>query len=129
MPFPVPSSVVTIVSICTRILKINAEVFFLPRDKRSHENDLPDHDLTSTGNTNKHVVVVMDAMTEFSTEPLQRALDNVVTIACAVTLLGSCHVSTILVVPHKKIVMGCPVRRLVVEQIVTLCPSWVVFDR
>lgn len=97
MPFPVPSSVVTIVSICTRILKINAEVFFLPRDKRSHENDLPDHDLTSTGNTNKHVVVVMDAMTEFSTEPLQRALDNVVTIACAVTLLGSCHVSTILV--------------------------------
>lgn len=71
--------------------------FFLPWDKRSYENDLPDHDLTSIGNTNKHVVVVMDAMTEFSTEPLQRALDNVVTVACAVTLLGSCHVSTILV--------------------------------
>lgn len=57
-------------------------------DRRSPANDLPDHDFTSPGNTNKHVVVVMDGMTEFTTEPLQWALDNVVTAECTVTLLG-----------------------------------------
>lgn len=57
-------------------------------DKKSHENDLPAHDFISTENTNKHVVVVMDGMTEFTTEPLQWALDNVVTVECALTLVG-----------------------------------------
>ncbi|KAL5099963.1 hypothetical protein RYX36_004290 [Vicia faba] len=57
-------------------------------DKKSLENDTPDHDFTSPENTNKHVVVVMDGMTEFTTEPLQWALDNVVTVECAVTLVG-----------------------------------------
>lgn len=33
------------------------------------------------------------------------------------------------VVPQKKIVMGYPLRVLVVEQLVTLCPTWVLFDR
>ena len=32
------------------------------------------------------------------------------------------------VVPQKKIVMGYPQRLLVVEQVATLCPTWVVFD-
>ncbi|CAI8588175.1 unnamed protein product [Vicia faba] len=143
-------------------------------DKKSLENDTPDHDFTSPENTNKHVVVVMDGMTEFTTEPLQWALDNVVTVECAVTLVGvmpwlniplssktrndfwmvemedpplvkeknecrndkylKCHAVIDLcrkygVVPQKKIVMGYPLRMLVVEQLVTLCPTWVLFDR
>lgn len=51
-------------------------------------NDLPDLDFSSPGNTNKHVVVVMDGMTEFTTDTLQWALDNVVTAGCILTLLG-----------------------------------------
>lgn len=57
----------------------------LARDRKSPAKDVPEHDFTST---NKHVVVVMDGMTEFTTEPLQWALDNVVTSECGVTLLG-----------------------------------------
>jgi len=44
--------------------------------------------LQAQEHTNKHVVVVIDGIAEFSTEPLQWALDNVVTVECAVTLLG-----------------------------------------
>ncbi|KAG4403030.1 hypothetical protein GLYMA_01G018200v4 [Glycine max] len=51
-------------------------------------NDLPDLDFSSPGNTNKHVVVVMDGMTEFTKDTLQWALDNVVTAGCILTLLG-----------------------------------------
>ncbi|RDX97672.1 hypothetical protein CR513_19533, partial [Mucuna pruriens] len=150
---------------------------------RSLANDLPDHDFSTPGNS-KHVVVVMDGMTEFTTDTLQWALDNVVTAGCIVTLLGvmpwlniprKCNLTIIGlamsmgtrnvfwteeledahpverngcgndvkclkrqavidlcrkygVVPHKKIVMGYPLRLLVVEQVVTLCPTWVVFD-
>lgn len=64
---------------------------FLAWDRKSPENYLPhpDHDFISpVVNTDKHVVVVMDGMTEFTTEPLQWALDNVVTADCTVTLLG-----------------------------------------
>ncbi|CAN0898677.1 hypothetical protein LINGRAHAP2_LOCUS19849 [Linum grandiflorum] len=42
----------------------------------------------SPGSTGKHVVIVMDAMKEFSTEPLQWALDFVVEVGWSVTLLG-----------------------------------------
>lgn len=55
---------------------------------RSPANDLPDLDFSSPGNTNKHVVVVMDGMTEFTKDTLQWALDNVVTAGCILTLLG-----------------------------------------
>ncbi|KAG5007788.1 hypothetical protein JHK82_025714 [Glycine max] len=141
---------------------------------RSPANDLPDLDFSSPGNTNKHVVVVMDGMTEFTTDTLQWALDNVVTAGCILTLLGVMpwlNIPLFLktrndfwteeledappvkekngcgndakylkrqavidlcrkygVVPQKKIVMGYPQRLLVVEQVATLCPTWVVFD-
>ncbi|TKY70016.1 proline-rich receptor protein kinase PERK3 [Spatholobus suberectus] len=124
-------------------------------------SDLPDLDFSSPGN-NKHVVLVMDGMTEFTTDTLQWALDNVVTAGCIVTLLGVMPWLNIprefflktrnafwteeledaasgerrrmgaemmsSVVPQKKIVMGYPLRLLVVEQVATLCPTWVVFD-
>ncbi|XP_029127530.1 uncharacterized protein LOC114915992 [Cajanus cajan] len=138
--------------------------------------DLPDHDFSSPGSTNKHVVVVMDGMTEFTTDTLQWALDNVVTAGCIVTLLGvmpwlniplflktrnvfwteeleDAHPDPVKekngcgndvkclkrqavidlcrkygVVLQKKIVMGYPLRLLVVEQVATLSPTWVVFD-
>ncbi|CAN1182385.1 hypothetical protein LINPERPRIM_LOCUS40801 [Linum perenne] len=42
----------------------------------------------SPGSTGKHVVIVMDATKEFSTKPLQWALDFVVEVGWSVTLIG-----------------------------------------
>lgn len=42
----------------------------------------------SSVNCGRHVVIVMDALSEFSMEPLQWALANVIQSGCTVTLLG-----------------------------------------
>lgn len=39
-------------------------------------------------NITKHVVIVMDGMKEFTTEPLEWALENVINAGSTVTLLG-----------------------------------------
>lgn len=44
--------------------------------------------LQETPNSSKNVVIVMDGMQEFTTEPLERALKNVIEEGCIVTLLG-----------------------------------------
>lgn len=41
------------------------------------------------GNTAKRVVIVMDGLKEFTTEPLKWALGNIATPGCTVTLLGA----------------------------------------
>ncbi|KAJ8774462.1 hypothetical protein K2173_016908 [Erythroxylum novogranatense] len=130
---------------------------------------------SSSGRTNKHVVVVMDGLKEFNAEPLQWALENVTSAGCRVTLLGAMPwlniplstktlqdvwygefeelsasnengelrrdaryqklqavldlCQTFGVVPQKEIVMGFPLRTLVVEKITNLHATWVVFDR
>lgn len=43
---------------------------------------------TSMSDSTKHVVIVMDAMREFTTEPLEWALKNVIEVGCIVTLVG-----------------------------------------
>ncbi|KAL2348948.1 hypothetical protein Fmac_002948 [Flemingia macrophylla] len=133
--------------------------------EKSPAIDLSEHDFSSPVNTNKHVVVVMDGMTEFTIDTLQWALDNLVTAGCIVTLLGVMPWLNIplflktrnvfwseeledapqvkgkkrcgndvkclkrqAVVPQKKTVMGYPLRLLVVEQVATLSPTWVIFD-
>lgn len=56
-------------------------------NRRALENDLM---LESPGlmNTPKHVLIVMDGMKEFRTEPLEWALENVINAGSTVTLLG-----------------------------------------
>lgn len=44
--------------------------------------------LQETPNSPKNVVIVMDGMQEFTTEPLEWALKNVIEEGCIVTLLG-----------------------------------------
>lgn len=44
--------------------------------------------LQETPNSSKNVVIVMDGMQEFTTEPLEWALKNVIEEGCIVTLLG-----------------------------------------
>lgn len=39
-------------------------------------------------NTTPHVVIVMDALREFSIDPLRWALENIIPAGCVVTLLG-----------------------------------------
>ncbi|KAI4314481.1 hypothetical protein L6164_027384 [Bauhinia variegata] len=135
-------------------------------ERRSFSDDHPFHDSPSSGKARKHVVLVMNGMTEFDTQTLQWTLDNVVTAGCIVTLLGVMpwlniplflktrndfwmveleDVAPLMekhgtvndvknpkrqeVMPQKKIAMGYPKRLRVVDQIRTLCPTWVVFDR
>uniref|UniRef100_A0A9I9D760 Uncharacterized protein n=1 Tax=Cucumis melo TaxID=3656 RepID=A0A9I9D760_CUCME len=50
----------------------------------------PTPTLSSTSEAaNRHVVVVMDGMEEFTTHPLEWALDNVIKPGCLVTLVGA----------------------------------------
>ncbi|XP_038903689.1 uncharacterized protein LOC120090215 isoform X1 [Benincasa hispida] len=157
---------------------------------------------SSSEAASRHVVVVMDGMEEFTTEPLKWALDNVIKPGCVVTLIGampwlniplssktwldiwpinleemsfergereylseakyakleavislcrkygvfilfyfwllfSKHILSLnlyyyfsfQVVPQKKVIMGHPLRLLIVEQISSLHATWVVFDK
>ncbi|OWM88280.1 uncharacterized protein LOC116206378 [Punica granatum] len=43
---------------------------------------------SSTPSPQQHVVVVMDGLIEFTTEPLKWALQNIITPGCVITLLG-----------------------------------------
>ncbi|KAB2626095.1 hypothetical protein D8674_017755 [Pyrus ussuriensis x Pyrus communis] len=143
-------------------------------NRRALENDLM---LESPGsmNTPKHVLIVMDGMKEFRTEPLEWALENVINAGSTVTLLGVMPWLNIAlssktwldvwpvgleelsffketnewksdikylklqkvvdlcnkygVFPRKKVIMGYPLRLMVVEEITTLHATWVVFDR
>ncbi|KAF3967309.1 hypothetical protein CMV_008689 [Castanea mollissima] len=116
--------------------------------------------LQETPKSSKNVVIVMDGMQEFTTEPLEWALKIVIEEGCIVTLLGimpwlniprkfssktwldvwMLKLKDLLlikekselrsdVVPQKEVVMGYPLRLLVVEQITGLHATWVVFDR
>lgn len=50
----------------------------------------PTPTLSSTSEAaSRHVVVVMDGMEEFTTDPLKWALDNVIKPGCIVTLVGA----------------------------------------
>lgn len=44
---------------------------------------------SSSEAASRHVVVVMDGMEEFTTEPLEWALENVIMPGCVVTLIGA----------------------------------------
>ncbi|XP_008448679.1 uncharacterized protein LOC103490778 [Cucumis melo] len=136
----------------------------------------PTPTLSSTSEAaNRHVVVVMDGMEEFTTHPLEWALDNVIKPGCLVTLVGAmpwlniplssktwldiwpinleemsfegvereyiseakyAKLEAVVslckkygVVPQKKVVMGHPLRLLIVEKISSLHATWVVFDK
>ncbi|KAG6577706.1 Ubiquitin carboxyl-terminal hydrolase 21, partial [Cucurbita argyrosperma subsp. sororia] len=103
---------------------------------------------SSSEAANRHIVVVMDGMAEFTTKPLEWALDNVIKPGCVVTLIGAMPWLNIplssktwldiwpfnleempFVVPQKKVIMGHPLRLLIVEQISGLHATWVVFDK
>lgn len=56
--------------------------------KRSLADDLRRRDSPGSVNTTKHVVLVMDRLKEFSTEPLVWALENILEPGSVVTLLG-----------------------------------------
>lgn len=60
------------------------------RNKSSLADDLrPMQDSPQGSNPKKHVVVVMDGLEEFTTKPLEWALENLITSSgCVVTLLG-----------------------------------------
>ncbi|KAJ0052084.1 hypothetical protein Pint_03440 [Pistacia integerrima] len=113
----------------------------------------------SAKNIGKHVVIVMDGLKDFTMEPLEWALHNIMPTGSTVTLLGLMpwlnipHLSIAKdksewksdakylklqavidlckkygVLPQKEVVMGYPPRLLVVERIVSLHATWVVFD-
>lgn len=44
---------------------------------------------SSSEAASRHVVVVMDGMQEFTTEPLEWALENVIKPGCVLTLIGA----------------------------------------
>ncbi|KDP34307.1 hypothetical protein JCGZ_12655 [Jatropha curcas] len=123
-----------------------------------------------------HVVIVMDALREFTIEPLRWALENIMAAGGVVTLLGIMPwlniplssmtpevwavtleelrvaqeilgydlrmnskylklqqvvdlCKTFDVVLHKVVVMGFPLRLMVVEKLTAFHPTWVVFDK
>ncbi|OAY29921.1 uncharacterized protein LOC122721999 [Manihot esculenta] len=125
-------------------------------------------------NTTPRVVIVMDALREFSIDPLRWALENIIPAGCVVTLLGIMPwlniplssktqevwaleleevfmaqdtnepkmdpkllklkqvvdlCETFGVVLQKEVVMGFPLKWMVVEKITSLHATWVVFDR
>ena len=57
--------------------------------------------LQETPNCSKNVVIVMDGMQEFTTEPLEWALKNVIEEGCIVTLLGIVPWLNIRYIPRK----------------------------
>ncbi|XP_010664452.2 uncharacterized protein LOC104882507 [Vitis vinifera] len=144
----------------------------LPNKKRTLAHD--PLSLESPGST-KHVVIVMDALKEFTTEILEWVLENIFEAGGTVTLLGVTPWPNIPIlskirsdiwelglqdlsiieernegksdakyqklqaivdlcqkygaVPQIKVAMGYPVRSVVIEQIISLHATWVVFDR
>ncbi|KAI4328072.1 hypothetical protein L6164_020463 [Bauhinia variegata] len=58
--------------------------------ERSFSDDHLFQDSLSSGNSSKQIVVVMDDMTEFDRETLQRTLDNVVCCYSRVCCHSSC---------------------------------------
>ncbi|XP_031248760.1 uncharacterized protein LOC116106531 [Pistacia vera] len=128
----------------------------------------------SATNIGKHVVIVMDGLKDFTMEPLEWALHNIMPTGSTVTLLGLMpwlniplssktwrdvwmleledlsiakdksewksdakylKLQAVIdlckkygVLPQKEVVMGYPPRLLVVERIVSLHATWVVFD-
>ncbi|KAH7578629.1 hypothetical protein JRO89_XS01G0407400 [Xanthoceras sorbifolium] len=144
------------------------------RRKRSLADDLKLRDSPGSGNTAKNVVIVMDGFKDITMEPLEWALQNIITPDSTVTLLGimpwlniplysktwravwmldfkdlnnakekselKCDAKYLKlqavvdlckkygVVPQKEVAMGFPLRLLVLERIISLHATWVVFD-
>ncbi|KAL7164868.1 hypothetical protein ACSBR2_040707 [Camellia fascicularis] len=148
----------------------------LSKGKRTLAQDLIPGESPSSSDLPKHVVVVMDALKEFTMEPLEWVLKNIALEAsCSVTLLGvtpwlniplssktwsdvwTMDLEDLLSIPEKtewksdskyqkvqKLIdlcqqygvklqmraeMGYPLQLIVVEQIISLHATLVVFDR
>ncbi|KAF2315888.1 hypothetical protein GH714_040683 [Hevea brasiliensis] len=161
----------------------------MPRPFRSSQKSLKDaliaQESPGSVNTTPHVVIVMDALKEFTIDPLRWALENIIAAGCVVTLLGimpwlniplssktqevwalefeevsmaqetnepkidpkllklkevvdlckrfgvcACQFEHAMqVVLHKEVVMGFPLKLVVLEKITSLHATWVVFDR
>ncbi|GKV10690.1 hypothetical protein SLEP1_g22018 [Rubroshorea leprosula] len=101
--------------------------------KRLLGDDLRVRDSPESSIAAKHAVIVMNGPREFTTELLEWALENIMASGAGytVTLLG---VMPWLNIPYtwscgSEVVMGYPLPWLVVERIIKLRATWVVFDR